>query len=324
MKKAAFTITGYIVTVVLISSLLAKLDVHAIWADLMKARWPYIMAAAGLNMLVIVLKTVRWQWLMRPAKKSKYLRLLNVTMIGLAGNNVLPARGGDWLKIYLLGKWEGANRAMLASITALDKLFEGFSILILFGILSFHSTFPEWVQRGTLIITIVMVIGLAICLLLMQHHRRSTNGENGENGEPGRFSRLMANLGSGMQILSKKRMIALNLVLSVVICLLQIETIRLCQIAFGLHLDLWIPALVFVAINLAIVIPSAPSGVGPFEVAAVLAYSWIGISAETAFSIAICYHAVQFAPVTAIGAIIYLKTLGMKGPAGVAKAEAVE
>lgn len=321
MKKAAFTITGYIITIVLIGSLLAKLDVHAIWADLMKARWASILAAAALNMLVIVLKTVRWQWLMRPAQKSKYLRLLNATMIGLAGNNVLPARGGDWLKIYLLGKWEGANRAMLASITALDKLFEGFAILILFGILSFHSTFPEWVQRGTLIITIVLVIGLALCLLLMQHHKRSTNGDN---GEPGKISRLMANLGSGMQILSKKRMILLNLVLSVVICLLQIETIRLCQIAFGLHLDLWIPALVFVAINLAIVVPSAPSGLGPFEVAAVLAYSWIGINAETAFSIAICYHAVQFAPVTVIGAIMYLKTLGMKGPAEVAKAEAVE
>jgi uncharacterized protein (TIRG00374 family) len=321
MKKAAFTITGYVITIVLIGSLLAKLDVHAIWADLMKARWASILAAAALNMFVIFLKTVRWQWLMRPAQKSKYLRLLNATMIGLAGNNVLPARGGDWLKIYLLGKWEGANRAMLASITALDKLFEGFAILILFGILSFHSTFPEWVQRGTLIITIVLVIGLALCLLLMQHHKRSTNGDN---GKPGRISKLMANLGSGMQILSKKRMILLNLVLSVVICLLQIETIRLCQIAFGLHLDLWIPALVFVAINLAIVVPSAPSGLGPFEVAAVLAYSWIGVNAETAFSIAICYHAVQFAPVTVIGAIMYLKTLGMKGPTEVAKVDAVD
>ncbi len=315
MKKAAFTITGWIITIVLIGGLLARLDLHAIWADLMKAQWSHIVAAAALNIMVIGLKTLRWQWLMRPAKKSEYGRILNATMIGLAGNNVLPARGGDWLKIYLLGKWEGASRAMLASITGLDKLFEGFSILILFGLLSFHSTFPEWVQNGTFIITIVLVIGLAISLMLMQHHRRQTNGENGNCG---RMSRLLANLGSGMQVLARKRMIVLMLVLSLAICLLQIETIRLCQLAFGVELDLWVPALIFVAINLAIVVPSAPSGVGPFEVAAVLAYSWVGLSAETAFSIAICYHAVQFAPVTAIGALLYLRTLGIKGPAEVA------
>jgi hypothetical protein len=59
-------------------------------------------------------------------------------------------------------------------------------------------------------------------------------------------------------------------------------------------------------------------------VAAVLAYSWIGVNAETAFSIAISYHAVQFAPVTVIGAIMYLKTLGMKGPTKVAKVDVVD
>lgn len=312
MKKTAFTITGWAITIVLIGVLFAKLDFHTIWADLMKARWPFIVAAASLNIIVIILKTLRWQWLMRPAQKSDYARLFNATMIGLAGNNVMPARGGDLLKIYLLGKWEGVSKAMLTSITALDKLFDGFSILILFGVLSFHSTFPEWVQRGTLIFTILIAIGLTICLLLMQHHRRSTTEEN---GDASRMSRFLANLGSGMQILRRKRMIVLNIVLSIAICLLQIETIRLCQLAFGLTLDLWVPALIFVAINLAIVIPSAPSGVGPFEVAAVLAYTWIGINAETAFSIAVCYHIIQFLPVTIIGAVLYLKTMGMKGPA---------
>lgn len=310
MKKAAFTITGWLVTIVLIGSLLAKLDIHAIGADLARARWPYIFAAAALNMVVIVLKTLRWQWLMNPAQKTCYGTLFNATMIGLAGNNVLPARGGDWLKIYLLGKWEGANKAMLASVTGLDKLFEGFSILMLFGLLSFHSTFPEWVQRSTLIITIVLAISLAMCLLLMHHHKRSLADES---GAAGKLSRLMANLGSGMQIFARKRMIVVTLAVSLAVCLLQVETIRLCQLAFGLHLDLWVPALIFVAINLAIVVPSAPSGVGPFEVAAVLAYSWIGVSAETAFSVTISYHAVQFLPVTVIGAVIYLRTMGMKG-----------
>jgi hypothetical protein len=111
-------------------------------------------------------------------------------------------------------------------------------------------------------------------------------------------------------------MIALTLLLSLALCLMQIETIRLCQLAFGQHLDLWVPAIVFVAINLAIVVPSAPSGVGPFEVAAVLAYTWLHVNAETAFAIALCYHLVQFVPVTAIGLALYVRRLGRGTPAG--------
>jgi uncharacterized protein (TIRG00374 family) len=309
MKKVAFTITGWIITIILLGSLLAKLDLHAIWADLLRASWPYLIAAASLNMVVIALKTMRWKWLMKPAQSSGYASLFKATMIGLAGNNVLPARGGDWLKIYLLGKWEGANRAMLASITGLDKLFEALSILVLFGILSFHSTFPEWVQRGTLIISIVTAVSLAICILLMQHHKRQIAVNS---NSAGRISKLASNLGSGMLVLARKRMIVLTLGLSIIVCLLQIGTIWLCQMAFGAHLDVWVPALIFVAINLAIIVPSAPSGVGPFEVACVLAYAWIGMNAETAFSIALCYHAVQFIPVTAIGAVMYLRTTGRR------------
>jgi len=307
MRKTAFTITGWIVTAVLIGSLLAKIDVHALWREIAAANWYYLAVAALVNVLVIVLKTLRWKWLMAPAQGASYRNLFNATMIGLAGNNVMPARGGDWLKIYLLGKWEGASRTMLASITGLDKLFEGMSILLLFAILSFHSSFPDWVMRSTLIVSIVVAISLVICIMLMVHHKRTlVNGTD----PVGRISRLAAKLGSGMLILAKKRMILLTLALSLVICLLQVETIRLCQLAFGQHLAIWVPALVFVAINLAIIVPSAPSGVGPFEVAAVLAYSWIGIGAAMGMGIAICYHAVQFVPVTLAGAIIYLATTG--------------
>jgi len=71
-----------------------------------------------------------------------------------------------------------------------------------------------------------------------------------------------------------------------------------------------VPALIYVAINLAIIVPSAPSGVGPFEVAAVLAYSWLGVRAETAFNIALMYHIIQFIPITLIGATMYASCIG--------------
>ncbi len=302
MKKTAITAIGWLITAALIWVMLTRIDLRALWDEITRANWWYLAAAATVNIAVIVLKAFRWQWLMSPAHRAHFKSIFNASMIGFAANNVLPVRGGDWLKIYLLGKWESVSRAMLASVTGLDKLFEAISILLLFSVLSLHSTFPEWVVKGTMIVSIVAAISLLICILLMFHHRRASRDEA---GTAGRLSKLAAQLGSGMLVLASSRLILATLALSIVICLLQIGTIWLCQLAFGLHLALWVPALVFVAINLAIIVPSAPSGLGPFEAAGVVAYSWFGLNAALGLGVALCYHAVQFLPVTAAGAVIY-------------------
>jgi glycosyltransferase 2 family protein len=313
MKKTAITILGWAISIALLTSLAAKIDVKSLGDKLANAKWAWLVLAAVINMIVVGLKALRWQWMMRTMTKSNYVGIFKATMIGHAGNNLLPARGGDLLKIYLLGKWANISRTMLTSVTALDKIFDGTSILILFGILSINSTFPEWVSKGTTIVSIGLAVALIMCILLLLHHRR-TPGHTEHNLS--KFSRLAKRLGSGMTILENRKLSAVALLLSIVTCLLQVETIRLCQVAFGVHVDFWVPTLVFVAINLAIIIPSAPSSVGPFEAAAVLAYAWLGVGTETAFSIAFMYHLIQFLPVTIIGVIFYFASGLGKKPKG--------
>jgi glycosyltransferase 2 family protein len=307
MKHKALTIVGWIISAAAIAALFARLDLREIAHTFAHASGWFLAAAALLNLAVVAIKALRWQWLMRPAHRAHFGEIFEITMIDLAGNNVLPARGGDLVRIYLLGRWKGVSKATLASITGLDKLFDGVAILILFGALSFHSTFPEWVERGTLIVAIVTAVAFLLCALLLFHHRRALAGHTGATS---RISRIASRLGAGMAVLAHKRMIAATLFISLASCLMQIETIRLCQLAFGLHLDLWVPALVFVAINLAIIVPAAPSGVGPFEVAAVLAYAWLHLNAEMGFAVALSYHLVQFLPVTAIGLVLYVRLVG--------------
>lgn len=303
MKRKVATIVGWIVTAGLLASIALRVDLGAAMRGLSLARPEWLALAAGVNLAVVALRALRWKWLMLPQARAPYGTIFRATMIGFAGNNILPARGGDWYKIFLLRGLPGMHAPMLASITGLDKLFDGLAILALFGLLSLHSRFPLWIQRGTTIVSIVCAISLAICALLLLHHRRPPPERTDEVGA---LSRLAKRLGSGMGALASPRLVAATLALSVATCLLQVATIWCCQLAFGRHLDLWIPALVFVAINLAIIVPSAPSGLGPFEFAAVMAYGWLGVPESAALGIAIAYHAVQFFPVTAIGAIFHL------------------
>lgn len=302
MRNKIITTLGWLISFALIASLFIKLDLHSLWKEFISAKWSYLIAAAVVNVLVVAMKATRWQWLMKPKNITRFMDIFKVTVIGMAGNNLLPARGGDWLKIYLLGKWESTCRTGLISVTGLDKLFDGLSILIMFGLMSLHSTFPGWVQDGTIIVSIVLLVMLVIIVLLLLHHRRTPSHLLEHLSH---FRKFAKKLGAGLGALTDAKLTLSTLVLSIVICATQIVTIWLCQMAYGLHLDIWVPALVFVAINLAIMIPSAPSGVGPFEMAAVLAYTWLGVKSEVGLSVALMYHAVQFIPITLAGVSLY-------------------
>lgn len=309
MKKVLFTTLGWIISVALLLLLAAKLDLSAVWQKLAKTRWSMLALAASVNLVVCALKALRWQWFMKPTKHAGYPNVFKTTMIGFAGNNLLPARGGDVIKIYLLGKWEKTSKTALTSIAGLDKLFDGVAILIMLGLLSLVFTFPTWLRKGTITISAIIAGGLVISLLLLHHHRRTSHHSASQLGF---LSRLAKKLGQGMGVFAHRNLLVASVIISVGIILLQVETIRLSQLAFGIHTAIWVPLLVFVAINLAIaVVPAAPSHIGPFEASAVLAYSFLGIKAETAMGIALAYHVAQLIPVTAIGLAFYLAT-GLK------------
>jgi len=202
------------------------------------------------------------------------------------------------------------SKASLASVTALDKISDGISILLLFGLFALyavllgqHHTYPTWVKTGSIIVSIVIIVSLGICAGLLIYHKRTR-----KKTELGQIATLIQKLGAGMNMLSRKKIVLATILISLVSSLLQILTIWMCQMAFNIDMAPWIPAVIFIAINLAIIIPSAPSGIGPFEAAGVLAYTWIGLKTETAFNISFMYHAVQFIPVTLIGMSFYFKS----------------
>lgn len=314
MKKKAFTTLGWMVSLTLIALMLMRLDVQTMLDGFGRARWSYLVAAAAVNIIVVILKAMRWRMIMAPERHAGLGNIFKATMIGYAANNVMPARGGDVVRIFLLGRWEKTSRTTLASIAMLDKVFEGLAMLILFVALSFHSTFPDWVRSGTLIISISISILLIMSFLIMFQRRRII----ADDAEPvGRFERLVFKLGSGLRALTNLKLTAKAVAISLLTCAIQVLTIWLCQMAFGIFLNPWVSALIFVAINLAIMIPSAPSGIGPFEVGAVLAYIWVGLRPEMGFNIALMYHAVQFIPVTVAGAVTYWLSIGARGGAKV-------
>jgi uncharacterized membrane protein YbhN (UPF0104 family) len=63
-------------------------------------------------------------------------------------------------------------------------------------------------------------------------------------------------------------------------------------------------------IAVALVLPSAPGYVGPFQVGTVQGLALVGVTRDTALSLSIVYHLANYIPITIVG-LAYLSALNL-------------
>src|SRR6267142_1390905 len=83
------------------------------------AEQPLLMAAAG-GLVLMALQALRWWVVMRPLLDLSYGQAFRAMMVGFFFNVVLPARGGDLLRVQYLGKRTGVSRAKLLGTEIVD------------------------------------------------------------------------------------------------------------------------------------------------------------------------------------------------------------
>lgn len=77
-------------------------------------------------------KAVRWKFLVLSIKDVPHTRLFSPMMIGFM-SNMLPARVGELIRAYLLGKRENIPFSSSFATIVLERLFDMVSILAMFG-----------------------------------------------------------------------------------------------------------------------------------------------------------------------------------------------
>jgi len=86
-----------------------KVDYAALGAVFSGADYRYILPATAITLFQFFLRAARWGHLVEPLKKVTIGSLFSATSIGFMGNNILPARIGEFLRSYALGKKENIS-----------------------------------------------------------------------------------------------------------------------------------------------------------------------------------------------------------------------
>ena len=237
--------------------------VQAFGERLAAVHWTYLLAAAGLGVLNLALRSRGWQNILRaalPDERIRYRTAFGAYCAGVGVNAVIPARAGDLMKMFLVRR--SAPRAGYATLTGslvcetiVDMLIG--SVLLAWALtagilpgvrlpeipafdLSLALRHPYWSS--------LVVAGVIVLFVLLGHRVRSFWREFGRGlavlRTPGRYLRSVASY----QVLGWSCRVGASA------CFL---------IAFGIPASLTAALTVQVAGSLGGLFPATPGGLGP-------------------------------------------------------------
>ncbi len=128
--KTRHVLFGIIIAAIALYFTFKDVSFHEILRSTLELHYQYLPIAIVCFALTFVLRVYRWHYFCRSLKHIPTARLYSPLMIGFMGN-LLPARAGEFIRAYLLGKREHLSFSASFGTVVVERIFDMFSILLL-------------------------------------------------------------------------------------------------------------------------------------------------------------------------------------------------
>ncbi len=306
---------GVLLSLLLLGWALRDVSATEVVEQLGRANRAEMALAVAIAIAGFYIRAFRWGILLLPLKTpAPFSARSAATFIGVAANNVLPARIGEFARVLVLARITPVPIAAGLATLVIERLLDG---LVLVGLLfaamaapgfpvnanTANSDFRAW----ALVAAGVMIAAAAALLLAIAAPRYAARvGHFVARFLPLRlrepFIDALRSFAAGLRILTDLRLSALSLALALGQWVFLGLSYLLAFRAFGID-DVPFSGAIFLQsiIGLAVAIPSSPGFFGPFEAAARVGLSLWEVPASQAISFAIGFHIAGFLPVTLMG-----------------------
>ncbi len=303
---------------------LRNADLAGVWSEMRHADMGLLALATLFTLATYLLRTWRWQMLLRPIGETQFFPALRATVIGFAASAVLPARAGEIIRPYLLARRHHLSATACFATIVLERLLDLVTVLLLFsafllffdpGLAAADPRLFAAVRVGAAGAAATAITGLVVLALLAGHPDRLARATRGlARWLPGRFAavleRVVARFAEGMAVLRVPAELARALLASVPLWMSIAAGIWLTARAFHITLPFTGSFLVMSFLVVGVAVPT-PGAIGGFHAAFRLAVmTFYGAAEDRAVGAAIVLHAVSFLPVT-LGGIAFMAHEGL-------------
>ena len=320
---------GILVSVVCLFLVFRGIEWGKVLVTIQSANYVYLSLAVLLNLSTIWLRAERWKYLLEPIKPLTFSKLVPATMIGFMANNVLPARAGEFIRAFLIGKQENIKKTAAFTTIVLERVCDMTTILLFLVVVVFTVKFPppaETAELGPLAklltpaglraagsVSALFVGGLIGFLFMLKQFPQIATAVIRTTIAP--FSErlghkildLVESFREGLHVLKTGTHLLYIVMWSLIVWLAGCTSGWMVLLAFGLKVPFLSSAFIMVLIAFAVAAPSSPGYVGVFHWAVKTGVLLFlpGVDDEVAIGVAIIYHLVAILPIT-LGGVFYL------------------
>jgi len=257
---------------------------------------PWLIAGCVLSSFVVLaLQSARWHAVMRPLLGLRYWQAYRAQLIGFLFNAMLPARGGDLLRVQYLGRRTGKSRAVILGTEVVDRWLDWWGWIPTFLVLCVVSHPPFWLYKALLVFGGALT-AWAAAMLVLTHRGWRPRTET-------RLGRIWDALMTGVRAFRSPRTWAIAWLIAPLPWLWESLVICLAARAFGIDIG-WLEAFsVLIGFNLAMVVPT-PGGLGTVESGGTTALLFFGVDQSKAMAFMFVYHLSQLLPGVLSGVLL--------------------
>src|SRR5438105_2816593 len=193
MRSPIRTAIVLAVAAALVVLFLRNVDLRHVAGEIARAQMRWLAVSLVPAILSLVIRALRWQYLLEPLGRASFANAFRATAVGFAASSILPARAGEVIRPYFLARHENMTATGAFATIILERVLDVLTVLVLLASFVFvfdHGvgaanpsamTAVKWAGATALA---AAMAALAVMFFLA--------------GDPGRIGRWMSRLERGL------------------------------------------------------------------------------------------------------------------------------
>ena len=131
MRSHIRTVIVLAVAAALVFVFLRNVDLRNVAGEIIRARMWWLAASLVASVLNLVIRALRWQYLLEPLGRASFGNCFRATAVGFAASSVLPARAGEVIRPYFLARHENMTATGAFATIILERVLDVLTVLVL-------------------------------------------------------------------------------------------------------------------------------------------------------------------------------------------------
>lgn len=290
---SALNLIGWGLSLFFIFAGLCFFDWGKIWDILKQANPSFLLILFFIYIFDFFLRAYRWKLLLKPVKRvTSFPRLFYSYNIGYLANLFLPARAGEFVRVFITSKDEGISKRTIGGTIILERIFDiiGMGILVFSGIYFFDNNgLSRQLCMGLKAPGIIFLASVGIMAIFVICARRFSYLSD-------KFTKVRKSIEflhpiwQGFQSLNQGYLLFIILLLSVFMWALNTFIVYLYMRALSFSSSYFAGGIVLTCQLIGEFIPSAPSSVGTFHASTIIGSKFAGLSASQGLALGFLNH----------------------------------